>query len=276
MWTPRAPPSLRGGASFGPGAAVTGTTSAPGPASLAQFGDRVAGRTGPYNRHMSDQPAPGFGSLTLEAFFEQLSSSAPIPGGGSAAAVSAGLAASLVAMVAGLSVDRAAYAPFASTHARAGAVGRELSLRLLGLADEDAAAYGAFAAAMKLPRGTDTEKATRSAAIRAAAVNAAKVPLRTLEACRDVVLVAEALAGRSNRNAASDLVVASRLGEAAAHGAAENVMVNLPALGDERQADELGVRVATLLAEVAEHAESTRAFVELGELREPEPEPLPA
>ncbi len=146
---------------------------------------------------------------------------------------------------------------------------------LLGLADEDAAAYGAFAAAMKLPRASDQEKAARSAAIRAAAVAAAEVPMRTLEACRDLVVASEALAGRSNRNAASDLAVASRLAEAAAHGAAENVMVNLPALGDEERADGLRGRVETLLAEVADHAESTRAFVELGELRDPEPEPEP-
>jgi formiminotetrahydrofolate cyclodeaminase len=220
---------------------------------------------------MSDSPAPRFGSLTLDAFFEQLASSAPIPGGGSAAAVAAGLAAGLVAMVAGLSADRPTYARFAATHARAGGAGHALAARLLGLADEDAAAYGAFAAAMKLPRATDQEKAARSDAIRAAAVTAAEVPLRTLEACRDLVVASEALAGRSNRNAASDLAVASRLAEAAAHGAAENVMVNLPALGDEERADELRGRVETLLAEVADHAESTRAFVELSELRDPEP-----
>src|SRR5664280_3024587 len=126
---------------------------------------------------------------------------------------------------------------------------------------------------MKLPRATDEEKEARAAAIRAAAVTAAEVPLRTLEACRDVVAASEALAGRSNRNAASDLTVASRLAEAAAHGAAENVMVNLPALGNEERADELRGRVAALLAEVADHAESTRAFVQLAELREPAPGP---
>jgi formiminotetrahydrofolate cyclodeaminase len=224
---------------------------------------------------MSVSPALRFGSLTVDAFVEQLASSAPIPGGGSAAAVAAALAAGLVAMVAGLSADRPAYARFADTHARAGGAGRTLAMTLLGLADEDAAAYGAFAAAMKLPRVTDQEKAARSAAIRTAAVAAAEVPLQTLEACRDLVVAAEALAGRSNRNAASDLAVASRLAEAAAHGAAENVMVNLPALGDEERADGLRGRVATLLAEVADHAESTRAFVELGERRDPEPEPTP-
>jgi formiminotetrahydrofolate cyclodeaminase len=228
-----------------------------------------------YNRRMADTPAPHFGSVTLDGFVDQLASSAPIPGGGSAAAVAAALAAGLVAMVAGLSADRPTYAPFVATHARAGGAGRALAARLLDLADEDAAAYGAFAAAMKLPRATDGEKATRGAAIRAAAVTAAEVPLRTLEACRDVVVASQALAGRSNRNAASDLAVASRLAEAAAHGAAENVMVNLPALGDEERADELRGRVATLLAEVEDHAESTRAFVELGELRDPEPDRPP-
>jgi formiminotetrahydrofolate cyclodeaminase len=225
---------------------------------------------------MADSPAPRFGSLALGAFVEELASSAPIPGGGSAAAVAASLAAGLVAMVAGLSTDRPAYARFAATHVRAGRAGRELAAGLLALADEDAAAYGTFAAAMKLPRATDEEKEARAAAIRAAAVTAAEVPLRTLEACRDVVAASEALAGRSNRNATSDLAVASRLAEAAAHGAAENVLVNLPALGDEERADELRGRVATLLAEVADHAESTRAFVELGELREPEPGPVAA
>jgi methenyltetrahydrofolate cyclohydrolase len=224
---------------------------------------------------MVDTPAPRFGSLTLDGFVEQLASSAPIPGGGSAAAVAAALAAGLVAMVAGLSTDRPTYARFAATHVRAGGAGRALAAHLLGLADEDAAAYAAFAGAMKLPRATDEEKAARTATIRAAAVTAAEVPLRTLEACRDLVVASEALAGRSNRNAASDLAVASRLAEAAAHGAAENVMVNLPALGNEDRADELRGRVVTLLAEVGDHAESTRAFVELGELRDPEPDPQP-
>ena len=223
-----------------------------------------------------DSATPRFGSLTLEAFVEELASSAPIPGGGSAAAVAAALAAGLVAMVAGLSADRPVYARFAATHAGAGAAGRELATRLLDLADQDAAAYGAFAAAMKLPRTTDQEKATRSAAIREAAVRAADVPLRTLEACREIVAASEALAGRSNRNAASDLAVASRLAEAAAHGAAENVIVNLPALGDDARSEALRGRVETLLAEVADDAESTRAFVELGELRDPEPETRPA
>jgi hypothetical protein len=64
--------------------------------------------------------------------------------------------------------------------------------------------------------------------------------------------------------------VASRLAEAAAHGAAENVFVNLPSLGDEALADEMRGWAETLLAEIEELAEATRAHVERGELRDPE------
>ena len=219
---------------------------------------------------MSETAAPRFGSMTLDGFIELLGSATPSPGGGAASAVAASCGAALVAMVASLSVDRPKYAAHAASHARHGAAGRELAARLLALADEDAAAYAAFATALKLPRETDGDKAARSAAIRASARVAADVPLRTVEACREVVVASEALAGRSNLTAASDLAVAARLVEASAHGAAENVLVNLPSLGDEAAADELRGRVVELLAEIEDLAEATRAHVERGELRDPE------
>lgn len=219
---------------------------------------------------MSDMTVPRFGSMTLDGFIELLGSATPSPGGGAASAVAASCGAALVAMVASLSVDRPKYAPYAVSHARHGGAGRVLAARLLALADEDADAYAAFAVALKLPRGTDAEKADRTAAIRASARVAAEAPLRTLEACRDVVVGSEGLAGRSNLNASSDLAVASRLAEAAAHGAAENVRVNLPSLGDEVLADGMRGRLEALLAEIEELAEATRAHVERGELRDPE------
>ena len=67
--------------------------------------------------------------------------------------------------------------------------------------------------------------------------------------------------------------MASRLVEASAHGAAENVLVNLPSLGDAVAADLLRGRVDELLVEIEELAETTRAHVALAELRDPEDEP---
>jgi methenyltetrahydrofolate cyclohydrolase len=212
---------------------------------------------------------PSFRTLTLDGFSERLASSDPVPGGGSASAVAASLAASLVAMVASLSEDRPKYAEHAALHAEAKAAGRRLADRFLQLADEDSEAYGRFAVAMKLPKDTDDEKTARTAALEAAALGASEVPLACVEACVEVVAYAEALAGRSNRNASSDLEVASLLARAAATGAAANVLVNLPSLGDESLAGQLTVRTKSALDDVERTADVTRQLVRDGEAREP-------
>jgi formiminotetrahydrofolate cyclodeaminase len=213
-----------------------------------------------------------FRDLTVAEFNERLASSDPVPGGGSASAVAASLAASLVVMVAELS-KRPKYMEHNALHGAVQVRGRELADRLLTLADEDSAAYAAFAEAMKLPRETDVERDARSSAMRAAARVAAQVPLRCIEACGEVIQAAESLAGRCNINASSDLSVASLLAEAAARGAAANVRVNLPSVGDEAWAAETETRVADLLDEITDAASSCRRVVASGGLRSPVPTP---
>ena len=214
--------------------------------------------------------APRFSDLTLAEFVDHLSSPEPIPGGGSAAAVAASLSGALLAMVARLSAGRPKYADYTSTIERAEAAGAAAAVRFLELADQDAAAYGAFAAAMKMPRETPDEQETRSAALREAARAAAVVPMEMLRACRSLAADVEALAGRSNLNVASDVSVAALLVEAAAHGAAENVLVNLPAVKDERFESMMTADVMLLLKDVDDRAAKAREVVASGKLRDPE------
>jgi len=209
-----------------------------------------------------------FRDLTVGTFIERLSSGEPVPGGGAASAVAGSLGAALVSMVAQLS-RRQQLVAHSRLHDWAEGEGQRLAATLLRLADEDAAAYAEFAAALKLPRSTAEESEARQVAKRRAARVAAEVPLRTVEACLDVVKAAEALAGRCNLNASSDVAVASLLAEAGAEGAADNVRVNLPSLGDDPWAAEVERRLDGLLEELQALAAACRATVASGTMREP-------
>jgi formiminotetrahydrofolate cyclodeaminase len=220
-----------------------------------------------YNRRVD--PNDRFRDLTVGAFVDRLASAEPVPGGGSAAAIAGSLAAALVSMVSALSEGRPKYADHAALHAEAGAAGRVLADQMLALADEDAAAYAGYGAALKLPRDTEAERDVRAVAIAAAARAASLVPFRTVEACHQIVALAESLAGRSNRNAASDLDVSSLLSVAAARAAAANVYVNLPATGDDAFAADLRSRTESLVREIDRLADATHDAVSTGEARQP-------
>jgi glutamate formiminotransferase/formiminotetrahydrofolate cyclodeaminase len=172
-------------------------------------------------------------------------------------------------MVASLTTGRAKYVEHEPMLAWALETGPRLSDRFLEIADEDADAYGGFSAAIKLPRDSDDEIAARTAAMRTAARRAAEVPLTCVEACLDLVGAAEALAGRTNPNAASDVDVAALLGEAAARGAAANVLINLPSTGDPEFEGRMTSRVTELLSAIEDLAARAHEVAASGERRDP-------
>jgi formiminotetrahydrofolate cyclodeaminase len=215
--------------------------------------------------------ATPFADLTLAEFEERLASAEPVPGGGSASAIAGSLAASLLAMVARLSLDRPKYAAYEATCTRALTTAQSAQVRLLALADDDARAYGGFAAARKMPRETKEQQQAREAATRAAARQSSEIPLAVIRECARVIYEIEAMSGRSNLNAASDLEVAARLAAAAARGAAANVMINLPMVGDESYTDDTMREADRLLENLERATAAVTERVRAGSLREPEP-----
>ena len=164
-------------------------------------------------------------------------------------------------MVAGLSMGRPKYSAYEATLVRADATGKELAAELLTIADRDAAAYAGYSAALKLPRNTEQQMEARLAAIRAAARLASDAPWDCVRACRRLAEIAEALAGRSNVNASSDVLVAALLAEAGARGAAENVRINLPSTGDEEFSRTMSDQVDEALHDISALASRTREIV---------------
>jgi methenyltetrahydrofolate cyclohydrolase len=219
-----------------------------------------------------DAPSDSLAGLSLTQFSDNLASAEPVPGGGSASAIAGSFAGSLLAMVARLSVDRPKYAAYQKTHGRALATGERGRTVLLELADADARAYAGFAAARKLPKETEADIAARDEATRVAARASTEVPLSVVGECALLLDDVVAMAGRSNLNASSDLEVAARLASAAARGAAANVLINLPMVGDEEYAAATTESVSGLLDSIERNAAMVSEIVGAGELREPEPE----
>jgi formiminotetrahydrofolate cyclodeaminase len=220
---------------------------------------------------MNDRDQP-VGEMTLGGFVEALASEQPAPGGGAAAAVAAALGASLTAMVVRLSLDRPKYAEHAALHAEALEKSDAARVRLLELADADAAAYASYRAARSLPHGTATEVEARESATRDAARAAARVPLDVVKACHAQVELVDRLAGRSNRSVASDLDVAALLLDSAARSAAANVRANLGSIGDEGLANALMVELDQRLQQIQSTADRARERVAKGTMRHPEGE----
>jgi formiminotetrahydrofolate cyclodeaminase len=220
---------------------------------------------------VTDAPTP-FRDLTIADFVERLASSAPVPGGGSASAITGALGAALVRMVVALSVDKPKYAAYDRTLRQADEIAARSLDRLLALADEDAAAYASLSAAYKMSKATPEDEAARRFAIHAAARQAALAPLQVLHECFDVLVEAEAIAGRSNLNARSDAATAASLAEAGARGAAANVLINLSSTGDDAFAEETTADVVDLLEQADDVATRARFAVARSDLRDPEEE----
>ncbi len=194
---------------------------------------------------------------TLGSFTAAVASATPAPGGGSVAAHAGALGAALVQMVAGLTVGRKKYAAVDAEMQRvqseAGSLGTELST----LVERDAAAYSAVSDAYKLPKGSSA----RAAAIAAALIGAARVPLETARACAAVADLALAVAEHGNQNALSDAGVAALLADAACKGAAFNVQINVAALEDRTRGAALVDEARALVARVGGAARKVEALV---------------
>jgi len=186
-------------------------------------------------------------------------SAAPTPGGGSAAALTASVGLSLLAMVASMSRTRNG-----SDDDRAlldGALNavEHLSAHTLALVDDDAAAYDAVMEAYRKPRVTEEEKVERRRAIEAALRGAAEVPLEVMRACRAGLTAAVDVARAGNPSASSDVGVSVELLKAALHSAALNVGVNLSSLSDGNYVDAVTAETATLENSAAALATAARS-----------------
>ncbi len=204
------------------------------------------------------------GGTSVDQFISSIASSSPVPGGGSVAAHAGALAASLVQMVAGLTVGKKKYAAVEGEMKEIALRAAALSNRLGSLVQKDADAYAAVSEAYKLPKETEADQARRQSAIDKALLSAAEVPLETARACGEVARLAAVCAEKGNQNAITDAGVASLLSRAGARGAAYNVLINLKSLSESTASSRMHEELVRTMAEIDAVAGKTEASVEAG------------
>lgn len=201
-------------------------------------------------------------SKPLQDFLTELASAEPVPGGGSVAALSGALAASLVAMVCRLTIGRKGYESVSAELEAILLSAESLQYQLRELMQADINAYARVMDGYKLPKATDAEKTARGHAVQDALKHASDVPLTVAERCADALALTEIVAQKGNKNAASDAGVGALMAEAGLRGAALNVSINLGAIRDEAYVNDRRMRVAKLIAQADQSKAEILSMVE--------------
>lgn len=185
----------------------------------------------------------------LQEFLDELSSKSHTPGGGSVAALTGALSASLVSMVANLTAGKNKYAEHNDRLEVLLQKATEQKKEFVNLIFHDIEAFNDVMDAYSLPRGSEEERAVRHEAIQRALIKATCSPLRTMEHAREVMELANEIAKIGNIHAVSDAGVAASLAKCTAESAQLNILINIKSLEDDAFIEDVKSRSEAVISD---------------------------
>jgi len=198
---------------------------------------------------------------TVAGFLDELASSAPTPGGGSAAAVIGATGAALVSMVCNVTLGKKGQEAVESEMKAVRDLSEQLRMRLTAMVAADIAAFDGLMAAYRLPKTSETEKLNRAEAIQANLRAATETPLECARACAEVIALSRRAGQSGYSGVISDAGVGALSANAALRSAALNVYINVPALKDRAFASRATAEIEQLLLDGARESDSVFALV---------------
>ncbi|WP_427338221.1 cyclodeaminase/cyclohydrolase family protein [Caloranaerobacter sp. DY30410] len=188
--------------------------------------------------------------LNLKEFLEKTASKSPVPGGGSVAALSASLSASLIEMVGNLTIGKKGYEDVEDEMKEIVSICSKYREKFVNDIDRDSDAFNKVMAAFKLPKDTEEEKAARKKAIQESFKTAALVPLEVAEDAFKLLEFAAKVVEKGNKNAVTDGAVAAMMARTAVLSALYNVKINLGSIKDEEFVSKVSKQVESLESQV--------------------------
>ena len=193
--------------------------------------------------------AADFAKQQIETFVQDLNSSKPMPGGGSAAAVCGAMAAALAGMSAHMTAGKKKYAAVEDKMQQIITATKLLQEEMLAMAQEDADMYSLVLQAYKLPKDTEAEAARRTKSIEEASKTAVVASLKVTGACVRIMKLAYITVTEGNQMMVTDGSASALLARACQQVAAYNVRINLGGVKDKDVTAEAEQLLASHLAE---------------------------
>ncbi len=200
-------------------------------------------------------------SKTCDKFIDELGSSAPVPGGGSAAALVGALGIALGTMANELTSGKKKYAEKQGIIEALIERSVKLTEKMKAAVEADVTAFEPLAAAYRMPNTTEEEKRARSAAIQAGLPAAAQAPLELMRLSAESLKVLRECAAIENMLVISDVGTGAAFCEAALKGARLNVITNLRLMEDSSAREEINERMAAIYSEGMKTAAETYDLV---------------
>lgn len=180
-------------------------------------------------------------------FLSELSSNAPVPGGGGASAAVGAFAAALGMMVTNLTIGKKKYAEYEEDVKACRARLEGLRDQLIDLVDADAVAFEPLSKAYSIPKD-DPERDT---IMENALYEASVVPMSIMETVLAAAKELEVLVEKGSKLAVSDVGVGILFAQAAIEGASLNVYINTKSMKDRERAAALDAKADAIIAEGA-------------------------
>ncbi|MBM7835884.1 cyclodeaminase/cyclohydrolase family protein [Clostridium sardiniense] len=194
-----------------------------------------------------------FKDYKIEEFLNDLSSNSPSPGGGSTAALVAGLAGCLNNMVYSLTINKKAFNNLSEEN-KCKMISLEKECKnfitnCIEFMEEDRTCFNELMNCYKLPKDTEVEKIHRKEELKSKTYDAMLSPLKVCRECIKFYDNIEFATEYGNKMLISDAGVAASLLHAAVESSIINVKVNLNSLRDEEFFNEVETEMNSLLNE---------------------------
>lgn len=170
--------------------------------------------------------------MKLSDFVDEVSRESPAPGGGSIAALSGALGASLSSMVSNLTANKRGSEKVDEILNNTADQCQIIKDNLVKAIDADTNAFNEYMDARRLPANSDEEKEIRDKAMQNGLKNAVKVPFHTAEESSKAIQLAEIVAKNGNPNSITDVGVGAQMAYSGVLGGIYNVLINLKDIKD--------------------------------------------